>query len=125
MSEFIHPYAKADFSSEASVSFTAAGWAAFCQAKLPDAESHTCQAIQMDSNFENAEAFYQLAKIQMHTDRPSEAIPNLQKAIELVQDAPLGLTGFGQCASGFSLSALARQICRPANQVFRKSGRKP
>ena len=77
-------YAKTDFSLEAGIAFAAAGWAAYCQAKLPDAEAHTRLAIQLDSK--NSEAFYQLAKIQMHTDRPIEAAPNLRKAIEQDRD---------------------------------------
>jgi tetratricopeptide (TPR) repeat protein len=74
-------YAKADFPLEASVSFTAAGWAAYCQGKMKEAENYTQQALQIDSK--NCEAFFKLAKIQMHTDRPDVAISNLRKAIEL------------------------------------------
>jgi tetratricopeptide (TPR) repeat protein len=76
-------YAKADFPSEASVAFTAAGWAAYCQVKFPEAETHILQAIQLDASSENPEAYFQLAKIQMRTDRPDEALPRLQKAIEM------------------------------------------
>lgn len=76
-------YAKADFPSEASIAFTAAGWAAYCQTKFPDAETHTQQAIQLDASSKNPEAYYQLAKIQMRTDRPADALPRLRKAIEM------------------------------------------
>ncbi len=72
-------YAKADFPIEASLALTAAGWAAFCQDKLSEAENHTKQAVAL--NRENGEAFYQLAKFQMHSEKPKEAISNLRRAV--------------------------------------------
>lgn len=74
-------YAKSDYPKEAGVALTAAGWAAYCQEKLAEAESHTRQATAIHPS--HGEAFYQLAKIQMHLDRPHEAIPNLRRAVEL------------------------------------------
>jgi len=74
-------YAKTDYPMEAGVALTAAGWAAYCQGKLAEAESYTRQAVSIHP--QHGEAFYQLAKIQMHTGRPKEAIPNLRRAIEL------------------------------------------
>jgi tetratricopeptide (TPR) repeat protein len=76
-------YAKADFPFEASIALTAAGWAAYCQTKLPDAENYTLQAIQVDSSSKNPEAYFQIAKIQMRTDRPKDALPHLRQAIEM------------------------------------------
>lgn len=74
-------YAKTDYPAEAGIAMTAAGWAAFCQNKLAESESHTKQAMALHP--QNGEAFFQLAKIQMHTKRPKEAIPNLRRAAEL------------------------------------------
>jgi tetratricopeptide (TPR) repeat protein len=73
-------YAKTDYRKEAGVALTAAGWAAYCQGKLKEAEEYTRQAIAIYS--QDGEAFYQLAKIQMHTNRASEAAPNLSRAID-------------------------------------------
>ncbi len=74
-------YAKEDYPFEASISFTAAGWAAYCQNKLKEAENHTLQAIKLDSYFKNGEAYFQNAKILFYTDRPDDAIEYLRKAI--------------------------------------------
>ena len=74
-------YAKTDYPKETGVALTAAGWAAYCQGKLKEAESHTQQAISIYP--QHGEAVYQLAKVQMHTDRPREAIPNLRRSAEL------------------------------------------
>jgi tetratricopeptide (TPR) repeat protein len=78
-------YAKTDYPNEASVALTAAGWAAYCQDKLTDAEKYTRQALDIPAEVQpsHGEPFYQLSKIQMLTDRPKEATPNLRCAIDL------------------------------------------
>lgn len=74
-------YAKSDYPLEASVALTAAGWAAYCQGKLTEAEQHTQQAANLHPK--NGEAFYQLSKIQMCAGKSKEAVPNLRRAAKL------------------------------------------
>lgn len=78
-------YARKDYPAEACASLIAAGWAAYCQSKLPEAENSTRQALEIpkETHPNHGEAYYQLAKIQMHMHRPKEAIPNLRRAIDL------------------------------------------
>ncbi len=73
-------YARHDRPKEAGLSYLAAGWAAYCQGKLPDAQGYTEQAISLYPDF--AEAHFQLAKIHMHGKNPQDALPFLRKAIE-------------------------------------------
>ncbi len=74
-------YARQDHPKEAARALLAAGWAAYCQGKLVDAERFTEQAVAL--NPELAEALFQLAKIQMHVDEPERALPSLRAAIQM------------------------------------------
>ncbi|MBI3413938.1 MAG: hypothetical protein HY043_01250 [Verrucomicrobia bacterium] len=80
-------YAKADFRAEAARAYLSAGWAAYCQGKMAEAQSHTQQATELNPKL--GEAFFQLAKIKMHIDQPDAALPDLKKAIELDRDYSL------------------------------------
>jgi formylglycine-generating enzyme required for sulfatase activity len=73
-------YARSDHSEEAAMAFLSAGWAAFVQGKLPEAMTHTEQAVAMDSNL--TEALFQAAKIQMASGNPGSALPLLRQAID-------------------------------------------
>jgi len=74
-------YARHDQPNEAGRSFLAAGWAAYCQGKIPEAEKLTEQAISLYP--ELGEAYFQLAKILMHRGDPENALLPLRKAVEL------------------------------------------
>jgi tetratricopeptide (TPR) repeat protein len=74
-------YARHDQPKEAGRSFLAAGWVAYLQDKIPEAEKLTEQAISLYP--ELGEAYYQLAKILMHRGDPENALLPLRKAIEL------------------------------------------
>ena len=74
-------YARTDFPREASVAFTAASWAAFCQGRLQEAESHAELAIRIYP--ELSETKFQLAKVLMCRDEPEKALAYLKRAIEM------------------------------------------
>lgn len=74
-------YAKHDQPKEAARSYLGAGWAAYCQGNMRDAERHTRDAIALDDSL--AEAHFQLAKIQIHGGNPETALCSLRTAITL------------------------------------------
>jgi len=74
-------YARHDHPKEAGRSLLAAGWVAYLQDKIPEAEKLTEQAVSLYP--ELGEAHFQLAKIRMHHGDPENALAPLRKAIEL------------------------------------------
>ncbi|OIP89536.1 MAG: hypothetical protein AUK24_06245 [Syntrophaceae bacterium CG2_30_49_12] len=74
-------YARHDQPNEAGRSFLAAGWAAYSQGKIPEAEKLTEEAISLYP--ELGEAYFQLAKILMHRGDPENGLLPLRKAVEL------------------------------------------
>mgnify|MGYP001573315010 CR=1 FL=1 len=74
-------YAKADYPCEAARCFLAAGWAAYCQGKMPEALNHTQRAVALHPRL--PEAYFQAAKFEMHMDHPDAALPILRSAIDL------------------------------------------
>ncbi|MEK6301831.1 MAG: hypothetical protein AABO41_14060 [Acidobacteriota bacterium] len=74
-------YAWQDEPREAALALLGAGWAAYCQGKMSEAERYTEQAIALNDSL--AEAYFQLAKVQMHTRKPDQALPRLRQAILL------------------------------------------
>ncbi len=73
-------YSECDAAQEAARALLAAGWAAYCQGKIREAENHTQRAIALFPEF--AEAHFQIAKIRMHDHRPSVALASLAIAIQ-------------------------------------------
>jgi tetratricopeptide (TPR) repeat protein len=63
---------------QAYLSCLAAGWAAYCQGKIDDAERHTQLALKS----EFPAAYFQMAKIWMHKGSVEPAIESLRKAIK-------------------------------------------
>jgi tetratricopeptide (TPR) repeat protein len=74
-------YAKKDYPHKAAQAWLAAGWAAYCQGKMTEAISHSKQAIALHA--ELGEAYFQVAKVLMHVDDPTNALIDLEKAIVL------------------------------------------
>jgi len=74
-------YARHDHPKEAARSYLGAGWAAYCQGNMQDAERHTRDAMASDDSL--GEAHFQLAKIQMHNGNPKAALIPLRTAITL------------------------------------------
>lgn len=74
-------YARHDLPHEAGRALVAAGWAAYCQGKFTEAQEHTEQAISLYPDL--AEAHFQLAKIAMHCNKSTKALPYLKNAIDL------------------------------------------
>jgi tetratricopeptide (TPR) repeat protein len=66
------------FRGQACLSYLAAGWAAYCQGKIEDAERHTQLALKCDI----PEAHFQVAKIRMHKGNVEPALQALEKAIQ-------------------------------------------
>jgi len=90
-------YARHDQPKEAGRSFLAAGWAAYCQGKISEAEKLTEQAISLYP--ELGEAYFQLAKILMHRGDPENALLPLRKAVELDRN--------------YTIKASSDEDCRP------------
>jgi tetratricopeptide (TPR) repeat protein len=86
-------YARHDHPAEAARALLAAGWAAYCQGKIPEATQYSQQAISLMPEF--AEAYFQLAKIQMHAGAPESALPNLERAIQLDRAYSIKAAGDG------------------------------
>ena len=74
-------YSRGDQPKEAGRAMLAAGWAAYCQGKMDAAKEYTRQALSLSPSL--GEAYFQLAKIQMHMGEVDTALTPLQKAIEL------------------------------------------
>jgi len=74
-------YAKADYPNEASNAMLSASWASYCAGDLEKAKAHALESISLDS--EVPESHYQISKIHMNLAQPSEAIPFLEKAIDI------------------------------------------
>lgn len=74
-------YAKHNYPTEAARACLSAGWAAYCQGRMREAEEYTTTATQLYREF--SEAYFQLAKILMHVGRPNDARPHLVRAITL------------------------------------------
>jgi tetratricopeptide (TPR) repeat protein len=72
-------YSMYDLPKEAARSYLCAGWAAYCQGNMSDAERLTRSSIDLDGVL--AEGYFQLAKIQMHADHAVVALPALRQAI--------------------------------------------
>jgi len=75
-------YAKADYPQDAARAYLAAGWAAYCQGKMKEALANTEQAVAIHPG-KPAEAYFQLAKVQMALDLLDVALRNIREAIEL------------------------------------------
>lgn len=73
-------YAKTDHPKDAANAFLSAGWAAYCQGKMPEALMHTEKAIQLNPLL--GEALFQMAKILMAQNQVIQALPVLRKAID-------------------------------------------
>ncbi len=78
---FSYRYSKVDDPDIASKSMMNAGWASYCQGEMIRALEYTKQSIQINPN--NAEAFFQLAKIELHQNNIKSGIRNLKTAIDL------------------------------------------
>lgn len=74
-------YSREDQPMEAGRAMLAAGWAAYCQGKIEAAKEYTNQALSLSPSL--GEAYFQLAKIQMHMGEVATALTPLQKAIEM------------------------------------------
>jgi|GEM_PF-1888618 len=74
-------YAHHYYPKEAAHAFLAAGWAAYCQGKMPEAERYTEQALSLCPDLQ--EGRFQIAKIQMHVGDVDRAITSLRRVIEL------------------------------------------
>jgi tetratricopeptide (TPR) repeat protein len=74
-------YAKTDYPKEAANAYLSAGWAAYCQGKMPEAVQHTETAVVL--NPELGEALFQKAKILISQNDIEDALPELKKAIDL------------------------------------------
>ncbi len=74
-------YSRADYPDDAGRAYLAAGWAAYCQGKMPEALSHTEEALAICPTL--GEALFQQAKVLMATGDVSGALPALGKAIDL------------------------------------------
>src|SRR6185436_7940537 len=74
-------YALHDTPQEASRSFLAAGWCAYCQGDVVQALELTRKSQRLNGSLSTAH--YQLAKILMHSGRPAEAIPHFKAAVDL------------------------------------------
>lgn len=73
-------YAGCDYPVDAANAYLSAGWAAYCQGKLPTAASYTEAALE--NNPALAEAWYQLAKVNMALDN-LDGIKYLKEALKL------------------------------------------
>ena len=73
-------YARTDFPEYAAKAYLSAGWAAYCQGKLPESLAHTEKAISIDPSL--GEAFFQASKVLMAQDEVDTALPLLSKAID-------------------------------------------
>jgi tetratricopeptide (TPR) repeat protein len=65
-------YAQHDHPKEAGRALLAAGWAAYCQGKMPEATQYSEQAISLVHDL--AEGYFQVAKIKMHVGDPDSAL---------------------------------------------------
>jgi tetratricopeptide (TPR) repeat protein len=74
-------YSREDHPKEAGRAMLAAGWAAYCQGNIETAKKYTNQALSLSPSL--GEAYFQLAKIQMHMGEVASALTQLQKAIVL------------------------------------------
>lgn len=74
-------YALSADRTEAARTLAAAGWAAYCQGKIPQAYEYTEQALRLTPDF--AEANFQKAKVLMHQGKPDEGFQWLEHAIEI------------------------------------------
>jgi hypothetical protein len=74
-------YARTDYPQDAARAFLAAGWAAYCQRKLKEALAHTKEAIAIRRK--SGEALFQAAKIHMALEEVNEALPLLERAIDV------------------------------------------
>jgi tetratricopeptide (TPR) repeat protein len=74
-------YSRGAQPGEAGRAMLAAGWAAYCQGKMEEAKEYTNQAISLSPGL--GEAYFQLAKVQMHMGEVANALTPLQRAIEL------------------------------------------
>jgi len=74
-------YARRDHPKESARSYLGAGWAAYCQGHIKDAERYSGDAVALDGSL--AEAHFQLAKVQMHSGNPEAALIALRTAITI------------------------------------------
>ncbi|MDO9041207.1 MAG: SUMF1/EgtB/PvdO family nonheme iron enzyme [Desulfocapsaceae bacterium] len=86
-------YGKADYPEDAGRAFLSAGWAAYCQGKMPEALAHTEQAMALHPRL--GEAFFQAAKVRMALGQVDSALPVLGKAIDLDRFYALKAAGDG------------------------------
>jgi len=86
-------YARSDYPGDAARAFLSAGWAAYCQGKMPDALAHTEQAIGLHPRM--GEAFFQAAKVRMAMGEVDKALSVLGKAIDLDRFYALKAAGDG------------------------------
>ena len=73
-------YARTDKPTEAGRAFLCAGWVAYCQGNMEEAQEYTQQAITLYPVL--GETHYQMAKILMHCGEPDKALISLKQAIE-------------------------------------------
>lgn len=112
-------YARRDHPKEAARSYLGAGWAAYCQGIIQDAERHTKDAIALDDSL--AEAHFQLAKIQMHSGNPEAALIPLRTAITLDRGYTLkactdgDFTGYQQKVDSL-IEALRQEVMQTAQR---------
>lgn len=78
---------------EIARAFLSAGWAAYCQGKMPDALAHTEQSTALHPRM--GEAFFQAAKVRMAMGEVDKALPVLGKAIDLDRFYALKAAGDG------------------------------
>lgn len=74
-------YAKTDYPEHAAQAFLSAGWAAYCQGKLPEALGHTEQALTICPAL--GEALFQAAKVRVAQGEVDKALDSLAKAIDV------------------------------------------
>jgi len=86
-------YAKAGYAEHSAQAFLSAGWAAYCQGKMPAAIGHCEQAIFIYPSL--GEAFFLAAKARMALGEVDAALPILGNAIKLDRFFSLKAAGDG------------------------------
>lgn len=72
-------YAEHDYPKEASRSLLSASWAAYCQGKMKESKEYLFNALSLYNKL--PETHFQIAKVCMHLNEQSEAMPYLKTAV--------------------------------------------
>lgn len=116
-----HRYAMADMPREAAKNLVCAGWAAYVQGEVERASTHTKAGLTLDPT--SPEAFFQLAKCEMHSGHPEAAEAPLKAACSMDPQYALKAPADGdfqryQANTNRVLRSLRDEACATAEAVL-------